>query len=155
MRYPDLRNVTIDGVPFVDAGASAQSRYIGALQDEHHRKEAETDPAALTKAERECLDAGVARLAEAQAAYDSAVQRWADLRFHGWHGQPMTTTVNGKVTQSIPSEADVASAEQAKVAAERVLQQALISRTKEGQEVNAARWWRRHEAERGASAKRR
>ena len=59
--------------------ASAQSRYIGALQDEHYRKEAETDPAALTKAERERLDTAEAKLAEAQAAHDIAMARWSDL----------------------------------------------------------------------------
>ncbi len=76
--------------------------------------------------------------------------RWSDLFFRGWHGQPETILVNGikqKVPGSIPSEAEVASAQQVKVDAERVLQQALISRTKEGQEVNAARWVRRCQAE--------
>jgi len=48
---------------------------------------------------------------------------------------------------SIPTEADVSTAALAKEAAERVLQAALISRTKEGQAVDAARWVRRCQAE--------
>ncbi len=52
-----------------------------------------------------------------------------------------------KATRSIPTEADVASAQQVKVEAERVLQQTLIWRNKEGQAVDGACWVRRRQAE--------
>ncbi len=151
MRLPDLRYATIDGTPFVDAGGRAQSRYIGALEDAHKSQLAESDPGALSKAERERLDAAEAKLAEAQAAHDSAAQSWTDLKVRRWQGQHETSLVNGikqKVTRSIPSEADVSSSEQAKVAAESELHQTLVWRNKERQEVDAARRWRRREAER-------
>lgn len=150
MRLPDLRGVVIDGVPFVDAGGAAQSRYIGALQDAHYAKVAETDPGALTKAERERLDAAEARLAEAQATHDTAGQRWTNLKVRRWQAQHETSLVNGavqRVTRSIPSEAEIGDAEQAKVAAENELQQTLIWRNKERQAVDAARWVRARQAE--------
>jgi len=156
MRLPDLRGVVIDGTPFADCDGRVQNRYIGALEDAHHAKVAETDPGALSRAEIERLDAAEAKLAEAQAAWDSAAQRWTDLKVRRWQGQHETTLVGGikqKVTRSLPSEADVSGAEQAKVATESVLQQTLIWRNRERQEVDNARWWRRREAERGASAK--
>lgn len=156
MRLPDLRNVMIEGVPFVDAGGKAQSRYIGAVQDTHKAKLAESDPGALTKAERERLDAAEARLAEAMAAHDSAAQRWTDLKVTRWQAQHERSLINGvvqRVTRSLPSEADVSSAEQAKVATDSELQQVLLGRNRERQEVDAARWRRRREAERGAPAK--
>ncbi len=156
MRLPDFRNVVINGRPFVDAGGRAQSRYIGALEDAHKAKLAETDPGALTKAERERLDAAEARLAEAMAAHDSAVATWTDLKVRRWQGQHDTSLVNGikqRVTRSIPSEADVSSAEQAKEATEHTLQQTLIATNRERQEVDAARWLRRREAEQRVPAK--
>ncbi len=73
-----------------------------------------------------------------------------DLKVRRWQGQHETSLVNGikqKVTRSIPSEADVSSAEQAKVATESVLQQTLIWRNKEGQAVDGACWVRRRQAE--------
>ena len=150
MRYPDFRNVTIDGVPFVDAGGAAQSRYMGVLQDAHYAKLAESDPGALTKSEHERLDAAEARLAEVQAAHDSAVATWTDLKVRRWQGQHETSLVNGikqKVTRSIPSEAEIGDATLAKEAAEHELQQTLIWRTKEMEAVAAASWVRKCQAE--------
>lgn len=141
MRLPDLRSATIDGVPFVDAGGRAQSRYIGELQNAHKAKLAESDPIALSKSERERLDAAEARLAEAMAAHESAVATWTDLKVRRWQGQHETSLVNGikqKVTRSLPSEAEIGNATLAKEAAEHELQQTLIWRTKEMQAVAAA-----------------
>jgi len=143
--------VVVDGVAFADAGGKAQSRFIASVLDAHKAKLAETDPGALSTAERERLDAAKAKLAEAVAAHDTAAQRWVDLKSRRWQGQHERSLVNGVVQRvtrkSIPSEAEIGSAEQAKEATERVLQQALISRTKEGQAVDAARWVRRCQAE--------
>ncbi len=156
MRLPDLRNVVVDGVPFVDLGGKAQSRYIASVLDAHNAKLAETDPAALTKAERERLDAAEARLAGAMAAHESAVQRWTDLRLRRWQGQHSQSLVDGirrKVMGRFPGEVEISSAEQAKESAANELQQVLIGRNAERQAVDGNRWWRRHEAERAASAK--
>ncbi len=150
MRLPDLRNVTIDGTPFVDAGGRAQSRFIGSVQDDFKAKLAESDPGALTKGEHERLDAAEARLASAMAAHDSAVQSWTDLKVRRWKAQHERSLINGvvqRVTRGIPSEAEIGSAEQVKSAAENELQQTLIWRNKERQAVDAARWFRSRKAE--------
>ncbi len=155
MRLPDLRGVVIDGVAFVDAGGRAQSRYIGAVQDAHKAKLAESDPGALSRAEIERLDAAEARLGEAQAAHDSAVATWTDLKVRRWQAQHERSLVNGvvqRVMRNVPGESEVAGAEQAKEATEHALQQTLIATNRERQVVDAARWWRRRQAERGASA---
>jgi len=150
MKLPNLRDVTIDGTPFADAGGAAQSRYIAEIQDAHYRKEAETDPGALTAAEIERLAAAEARLAEAQAAHDAAAQRWTALKVARWQGQHERSLINGvvkRVTRSIPSEGEIGDADQAKVAAEHELQRTLIWRTREMQAVDAARWVRARQAE--------
>jgi len=76
-------------------------------------------PGALSKVERGRLDAAEARLAEAMAGHDSAAQRWVDLKAARWQGQHETTLVGGikqRVMRSVPSEADVSTAERAKEA---------------------------------------
>ncbi len=156
MRIPDLRSAIVNGVPFVDLGGRAQSRHIGAAIDAHKAKLAALDPGALTPAERERLAVAEAKLAEAQAAHDSAAQRWVDLKAARWQGQHETTLVGGikqRVMRSVPTEADVSTAERGKEATEHALQQTLIVANRERQEIDSARWWRRREAERGASAK--
>ncbi len=171
MRLPDFRNVVIDGTLFVDAGAAAQSRYIGAIQDAHSRREAKNDPGALTAGEIERLDKAEAKLAEAQAAHDIAMTRWSDLLVRGWHGQPETILVNGikQKAGSIPTEADVSTAALAKAAAERSAAAGAhlahqggaggrcrpLGPALPGRAVDqvTARWLRRREAERGAPAK--
>jgi len=150
MRLPDFRGVLIDGVAFADAGGAAQSRYIGKIQDEYYRKEAETDPGAMTAAEIERLDVAEAKLAEAQAAHDTAGQRWTDLKVARWQAQHERSLINGvvqRVTRSIPSEAEIGDATLAKEAAEHELQRTLVWRTKEMQAVDAACWVRRRRAE--------
>lgn len=52
MKLPQFRDVTIDGVPFADAGAKAQSRYIEAAMAPQRPEAAKKDPGALTPAEK-------------------------------------------------------------------------------------------------------
>ncbi len=171
MRLPDLRNVVINGRPFVDADGREQSRYISGLEDAHKAELAKSDPAALSEAEVERLDKAEAKLAEAQAAHDIAMARWSDLLVRGWHGQPETILVNGikQKAGSIPTEADVSTAALAKAAAERSAAAGAhlahqggaggrcrpLGPALPGRAVDqvTARWLRRREAERGAPAK--
>jgi len=142
--------VVVDGVAFADAGGKAQSRFIASVLDAHKAKLAETDPGALSTAERERLDAAEAKLAEAVAAHDTAAQRWVDLKSRRWQGQHERSLVNGVVqraTRSIPSEAEIGDATLAKEAAEHELQRTLIWRNRERQAVDAARWVRSRQAE--------
>ena len=141
---------------FADLGGKAQERYIAGQLDAHQAKLDETDPGALTKSEVERLDEAEAKLAEAQVAHDTARQRWIDLSARRWKAQHERSLINGVVqraTRSIPTEGDVSTAEQNKLAADNRLQETLIWRTKEMQTVAGARWWRRYEAERAAPTK--
>jgi len=142
--------VVVDGVAFADAGGKAQSRFIASVLDAHKAKLAETDPGALSTAERERLDAAEAKLAVAQAAHDTAGQRWTDLKVARWQGQHERSLINGvvqRVTRSIPSEAEIGDATLAREAAEHELQRTLIWRNRERQAVDAARWVRSRQAE--------
>ncbi len=55
--------------------------------------------------------------------------------------------------RSVPTEADVSTAERGKEATEHALQQTLIAANRERQEIDAARWHRRRDAQRSAPAK--
>ncbi len=119
MKLPNLRDVTIDGTPFVDAGGRAQSRYISEVLAKQVAEQGKLDPGALTPAERERLDKAEAKLAEAMAASDTAAQRWVELSGRRWKAQHERSLINGvvkKVMGSHPSEAAIAIAEEAKVA---------------------------------------
>ncbi len=150
MRLPNLRDVTIEGVPFVDAGGRAQSRYISEVLAKQKAEQDKLDPGAMRPDERKRLDAAEAELAKAQAEYDAAAARWTTLKVDRWRAQTATGVqdVARRVLHPAPSQAAVDDAEMAKTRAEAALQATLIERTRELHRVDGARWRRRLEAER-------
>jgi len=150
MKIPDMRDVTVNGVPFIDLGGRHQSRLIDMALAAQRAERDKADVGALSRGERERLDTAEARLAEVTAAHAAAAEKWTALKVSRWQAQHETSLVNGvmkRVTRSIPSEADVSSAEQAFRTAERVLQEVLLWRNQERQRVDTARWFRSRKAE--------
>lgn len=146
MRLPDFCTVTIEGVPFADAGGRAQSRYIATAISKHKAEAAKTDPGAVTPAERAKLDAAEARLAEVQAENEAAWAKFVAVKTRRWRAQTSTSLIDSvkRVTGTVPSEAEVAAAEVAYQDAHGNLQRTLMERNREYQRVDNARWFRRH-----------
>jgi len=150
MKIPNMRDVILDGTPFVDLGGRAQSRLIDKALDRQRAELAANDPGALSRGERERLDTAEARLAEVTAQHDAVEKHRTALRVRRWQGLHETTLADGvmkRVTRSIPSEDEVNAAEQDLRVATNSLQEVLVWRNAERQKVDNARWWRRRKAE--------
>lgn len=146
MRLPNLRDVTIEGVPFVDAGGRAQSRYISEVLAKQKAEQDKLDPGAMRPDERKRLDAADTALAKAQAEYEAAAARWTKLKVDRWQAQHATGMLDAgrRVLHPAASQAAVDDADMVKTRAEAALQAALIGRTREYQRVDDARWFRRN-----------
>ncbi|MEO6350881.1 MAG: hypothetical protein ABIP53_09540 [Candidatus Limnocylindrales bacterium] len=166
-RYPDLRNVVVDGVPWIDVEPAVQNRYVEAERQKWKAEQERTDPgtrAALPTAdEQKALAAAEQKLAQAEAAYQAASQRWQKLWDAGWKlGPPasdLMTARNGFVVQrkaSSPTatKADFERAERDRDDAQQVFQRALIERNRLALRLDRVRTARRYRAEEAAAKRR-